>query len=57
LPDSTVRFIGPDNAGRLEVSGATNGSLNGHVNDDATSVTGHVTGVFGQCNGHCPIEE
>jgi hypothetical protein len=55
FPDSTLRSAGTDSSGLLKVSGATEGVLAGH--GDETSNAGHISGVFGTCNGRCTFED
>jgi hypothetical protein len=50
--DTTVRFAGPPDSGLARLSGATEGSVSGHIHDNGDS-TGHLTGIEGQCSGHC----
>jgi hypothetical protein len=62
VPDTTVRFAGPADSGLLELSGAIEGSIYGHIHDRETGqFTGRLTGVESPnpdgspCTGQCNI--
>ena len=49
---STIRFIGPENSGRIAVSGPDALTEQGHIHGDG-SYTGHTSGSVGTCSGLC----
>jgi hypothetical protein len=60
IPDTTIRFIGSANSGRLDLRGAVEGSASGHIHNPQL-LTGHQTGAVSPnpdgspCNGRCPV--
>jgi hypothetical protein len=62
VPDTTVRFAGPADSGLLELSGAVEGGIFGHIHNRETGeFTGRLTGVESPnedgspCTGHCVV--
>jgi hypothetical protein len=58
--ETTIRFIGPSDSGRLDLKGAIEGTSSGHIHSDGT-LTGHMTGVESPnpdgspCSGRCSL--